>query len=253
MGYRKTKRRRIQAQWKTLVESWKFQCRGEPAAVLENARLKMFALLMPTNPWDPDWKMYRNGVMNIYHCRRGEFIASLQSCAQIHSDTSSIIKSTGCKKQQWKRMGKLEKHQLEHGWGMFQIGNVYSLNEKKTSCPYQCTWTISNGWQNTKTLSRLGQFSSKTLIGRTNIISWPCLSGCTERECEISKDIVDNYRSMFKSRIWTEAVGKQPGTKATEKPDAETIFSWSFDMEGHTKKCVGKYCELANKNDPTII
>ena len=25
--------------------------------------------------------------------------------------------------------------------------------------------------------------------------------GCTQRQCEISKDIVDNYRAMFESRI----------------------------------------------------
>ena len=25
--------------------------------------------------------------------------------------------------------------------------------------------------------------------------------GCTQRQCEISKDIVDNYRTMFESRI----------------------------------------------------
>ena len=25
------------------------------------------------------------------------------------------------------------------------------------------------------------------------------------------------------------------------------IFSWSYDMEGHAKKCVERYCELANK------
>ena len=35
--------------------------------------------------------------------------------------------------------------------------------------------------------------------------------------------------------------------KATEKPDAETISSWSCDMEGHAKKGVERYCELANK------
>ena len=35
--------------------------------------------------------------------------------------------------------------------------------------------------------------------------------------------------------------------KATEKPDAETISSWSYDMEGHAKKCVERYCEFANK------
>ena len=38
-----------------------------------------------------------------------------------------------------------------------------------------------------------------------------------------------------------------PETKATEKLDAETISSWSCDMEGHAQKCVERYCELANK------
>ena len=30
--------------------------------------------------------------------------------------------------------------------------------------------------------------------------------GCTQRECQISKDIVDNYNSMFESRISAGAV-----------------------------------------------
>ena len=71
--------------------------------------------------------------------------------------------------------------------------------------------------------------------------------GCTQRECQISKDIVDNYRSMFESRISAGAVEQLPETKAMVKPDAETISSWSCDMEGHAKKCVEGYCELANK------
>ena len=31
------------------------------------------------------------------------------------------------------------------------------------------------------------------------------------------------------------------------KLDAEAISLWSNDMEGHAKKCVERYCELANK------
>ena len=50
----------------------------------------------------------------------------------------------------------------------------------------------------------------------------------------------------------TEVCSKQgfqlgPWKKATVKLDAETISSRSFDMEGHAKKCVERYCELANK------
>ena len=41
--------------------------------------------------------------------------------------------------------------------------------------------------------------------------------------------------------------GKLTETKATEKPDAEMIASWSYDMEGHAKKCVERSCELVNK------
>ena len=65
---------------------------------------------------------------------------------------------------------------------------------------------------------------------------------CTQKkQCEISKDIVDNYRTMFESRISAGRVEKLPF------PQNLRISSWSYDMEGHAKKCVERYCELANK------
>ena len=51
--------------------------------------------------------------------------------------------------------------------------------------------------------------------------------GCTQRKCEISKDIVDKYRTMFESRNSAGTTEKLP-----------RISSWSHDMEGHAKKCV---------------
>ena len=65
--------------------------------------------------------------------------------------------------------------------------------------------------------------------------------GCTQRQCEISKGIVDNYRAMFESRISAEELKKLPYSENFR------ISSWSYDMEGHAKKCVERYCELANK------
>ena len=53
--------------------------------------------------------------------------------------------------------------------------------------------------------------------------------GCTQRDCETSKDIVDNCGNMFESRIFV------------------TFSSWSYDVECHAKKCVERFCELANK------
>ena len=65
--------------------------------------------------------------------------------------------------------------------------------------------------------------------------------GCTQRQCEISKDIVDNYRAMFESRI---SAGTTEKLRCSENL---RISSWSYDMEGHAKKCGERCCELVNK------
>ena len=63
--------------------------------------------------------------------------------------------------------------------------------------------------------------------------------GCTQRQCQTS--IVDNCRTMFESRISAGRTDKLPF------PQNLRISSWFYDMEGHAKKCVERYCELANK------
>ena len=46
---------------------------------------------------------------------------------------------------------------------------------------------------------------------------------------------------MFESRISAGGTEKLPYSENLR------ISSWSYDMEGHAKKCVERYCELANK------
>ena len=46
---------------------------------------------------------------------------------------------------------------------------------------------------------------------------------------------------MFESRISAGATEKLPCSENIR------ISSWSYDMEGHAKKCVERYCELANR------
>ena len=65
--------------------------------------------------------------------------------------------------------------------------------------------------------------------------------GCTQRQCEISKNTLDNYRTMFESTISAGATEKLPCSENLR------ISSWSYDVEGHAKKCVERYCELVNK------
>ena len=67
--------------------------------------------------------------------------------------------------------------------------------------------------------------------------------GCTPRECQTSKDLVDDHRNMFESKISTGATEKLP---SFEKLGAN-ISSLSYDMEGHAKICVERYCELVYK------
>ena len=65
--------------------------------------------------------------------------------------------------------------------------------------------------------------------------------GCTQRQCEVIQNIVDNFRTMFESRISAGGTEKLPFSQNTR------ISSWSYDMEGHAKECVERYCELTNK------
>ena len=66
--------------------------------------------------------------------------------------------------------------------------------------------------------------------------------GCTQRECETSKVIVGQLQGyLFESRISAGGVEKLPF------PQNLRISSWSYDMEGDSKKCVERYCEFANK------
>ena len=54
--------------------------------------------------------------------------------------------------------------------------------------------------------------------------------GCTQKSCEISKDIVDNYRTMFESRMSAGELKNYHVRKIFE------FLSWSYDMECHAKK-----------------
>ena len=69
--------------------------------------------------------------------------------------------------------------------------------------------------------------------------------GCTQRQFEKSKDIVDNYRTMFESIISTGTSEKLSCSENLR------ISSWSYDMEGHAKKCVGTILRVGEQNDST--
>ena len=51
---------------------------------------------------------------------------------------------------------------------------------------------------------------------------------------------------MFESRISAGGADQLPF------PQNLRISSWSYDMAGHAKKCVERYCELANKTNQQL-
>ena len=64
--------------------------------------------------------------------------------------------------------------------------------------------------------------------------------GCTQRECQISNDIVANYRDMFESRISAGAVEKLP---VSEKSDANIFhgpMTWKV-MQRSAWKDIAKW------------
>ena len=63
---------------------------------------------------------------------------------------------------------------------------------------------------------------------------------CTQRHCEISKNVGDNYRVLFESRISAGRTEKLPYSEYFR------ISSWSYDVEGHARKCVERCCEFAD-------
>ena len=66
--------------------------------------------------------------------------------------------------------------------------------------------------------------------------------GCTQRQREISKDIVGQLQNHVRIANFCGVI--RPNYFF---PQNLRISSWSFDIAGHAKKCVERYCELANK------
>ena len=52
---------------------------------------------------------------------------------------------------------------------------------------------------------------------------------------------MDNDRAMLESRI------SAGGTQKLPYSENFRISSWSYDIKGHAKKCVERFCELSNK------
>ena len=110
----------------------------------------------------------------------------------------------------------------------FPIGNVCSYTVKKGLflSVYVDDIKLAGKKQN---LDPMWKLINKELdLGEPTSFLDHVYLGCTQRQ--ISKDIVDNYRTMFESRISAVRTEKLPYSENFR------LSSWSYDMEGHAKK-----------------
>ena len=99
--------------------------------------------------------------------------------------------------------------------------NAYSYTVKK-GCSYLCMWMTSNWLERNNTLIKKVELGEPTSFHDHENL------GSTQRQCAISKDIVDNYRTMFESRI---------SSGGTEKLPCSENFSYFFVVLRHGRSC----------------
>ena len=142
----------------------------------------------------------------------------------------------------WERQfGKVS---LEQRLGKFQMVNVFFVHREKRDYSLSVHVNDIKLAGKKQNIDPMWKVLMKDVdLGEPTSFLDHVYLGCTQRECETSKDIVDSYRNMFEYKISAGAKEKLP---CSGKPDAD-ISSWSYDMDGHAKKCVERYCELAKK------
>ena len=68
--------------------------------------------------------------------------------------------------------------------------------------------------------------------------------GCTQRECKPNEVLIEDYIQRCSNHVLLlEQLKNYEGVKSLTQKTAE----WSYDMEGHARKCVERDNELANK------
>ena len=107
----------------------------------------------------------------------------------------------------WER--QFEKIQLKYGWE--KVSNWECLFVHRQKRLFLSVYVDDIKLERNKTLIRCGKYSLKKMIWEKQHLSLIMKNlECTQRQCEISKDIVDYYRTMFESRTSAERGEKLP-------------------------------------------
>ena len=122
----------------------------------------------------------------------------------------------------------------------FQLGVLIRTPWKRIILICVCGWH-KIGWKETKSWSDVESTQQRSRFGRTNIFLGSCVPEV------YSKRMWNKHRYCWQlqNHVWIQNFRRSNW----KIPCSENlrISSWSYDMEGHAKKCVERNCELANK------
>ena len=97
----------------------------------------------------------------------------------------------------WER--QFEKILLKYGWEKVSNCECLFLNREKGRLLSVYVDDIAGKKQNNNPMWKV--LNKEVDVGEPTSFLDHVHLGCTQRQCEISKDIVDNYRTTFESRI----------------------------------------------------
>ena len=100
-----------------------------------------------------------------------------------------------------------------------------------------------NGCKEAECGSHVEEIDGKRWSWRTSFISWPCLLRMHSTGMQTKRE---NYWTVQQDVWVTYFCWSNRKLRVWQKPHAQTV-AWSYDMDGHARKCAERYSELANK------
>ena len=120
------------------------------------------------------------------------------------------------------------------------IGNVYVFIGNKDHF-YRYMWTTSKWLERGRIWVPCGRNWSRTWIWmKQHHFLITCIWDVLNVNANQTKKVLTNSRRCSNHVYLLEQL------KNCEEPHAKTV-EWSYDTEGHARKCVERYCELTNK------
>ena len=142
---------------------------------------------------------------------------------------------------------QFEKILLKHGWEKIPNWECLFVHREKGLFLSVCVDDIKLAGKKQNIDPMWKVLNKEVDLGEPTSFFDQVYLGCTQRQCEVSQDIVDNYRTMFESRISAERTEKLPFTQNLR------ISSWFVWHGGSCKEVCGTILWVGNQDDSTTL